>query len=131
MAWAPFLASRVLYPPVPALLPLTAVPVRTGLAPLKVTPPLMSATVLYNRPSPVRSAVIGRTAPVLVLTTGSTTATVLVTGFMIRLLTMALLVTNAGFDTITVVVKLWHMKNPGNQKPNQKAGYGTQAYRYA
>jgi hypothetical protein len=40
---------------------------------------------------------------------------------------MAFLFTNGVFDTITVVVKLWHMKNPGHQKPNQKAGYGTQS----
>ena len=87
----------------------------------------MSVVVLNNWPLPVRSAVIGRTAPVLVLTKGSMTVTVLVTGLTIWLLTMTLLFTNVVFDTITVVVKLWQMKNPGNQKPNQKAGYGTQA----
>jgi hypothetical protein len=123
MAWAPFLASRVLNPPLPAaLLLLTAVPVRTGLTPLKVTPRLMSAVVLNIWPLPVLSAVIGRTVPVLVLTTGSIAVTVLVAGSMIRLLTMAVLVTNPTFVTITVWVKLWQMKNPGNQKPNQKAG---------
>jgi hypothetical protein len=88
----------------------------------------MSAVVLNNWPLPVRSAVIGRTVPALVLTTGSMAVTVLVAGLMIRLLTMAVLVpTNPTFDTITVWVKLWQMKNPGNQKPNQKAGYGTQS----
>ena len=127
MACAPFLASTVLNPPVPVLVPLTAVPVRTGLTPLKVTPRFMSVVVLNNWPLPVRSAVVVRTVPVLVLTTGSTTVTVLVTGLMIWLLTMAFLFTNVAFDTNTVVVKLWQMKNPGHQKPNQKAGYGTQA----
>jgi hypothetical protein len=123
MACAPFLASRVLNPPLPAALPLViAVPVRTGVTPFKVTPRLMSAAVLNNWPLPVRSAVIGRTVPVLVLTTGSIAVTVLVAGLMIRLLTMAVLVTNPTFDTTTVWVKLWQMKNPGNQKPNQKAG---------
>jgi hypothetical protein len=122
IASAPFLASRVLKPPLPAALPLIAVPVRTGLTPLNVTPRFMSAAVLNNRPLPVRSAVIGRTVPVLVLTTGSMVVTVLVAGLMIRLLTMPVLVTNPVFDMITVWVKLWQMKNPGNQKPNQKAG---------
>ena len=126
MAWAPFLASGVLNPPVPAALPLTAVPVRTALTPLMVTPRFMSLTVLNNWPLPVRSAVVACTVPVLVLTTGSTTVTVLVTGLMIRLLTMAVLLTNGVFVTNTVVVKLWQMKNPGNQNPNQNTGYGTQ-----
>src|SRR5512143_1254552 len=126
MAWAPFLASAVLYPPVP-LAPLNGVPVRTGLTPLMMTPRVMSVVVLNIWPLPVRSAVVGRTAPVLVLTTGSTTVTALVTGLMMWLLTMAFLFTIVAFDTITVVVKLWQMKNPGHQKPNQKAGYGTQS----
>jgi hypothetical protein len=106
MAWAPFLASTVLYPPVPALLPLIAVPVRTGLTPLMVTPRLMSVVVLNIWPLPVRSAVTGRTAPLLVRTTGSTTVTALVTGWMTWLLTMAFLFTNGVFVTNTVVVKL-------------------------
>jgi hypothetical protein len=127
MACAPFLASRVLNPPLPAALPVIAVPVPTGLTPLKVTPRLMSAVVLNNWPLPVLSAVIGRTVPVLVLTTGSMVVTVLVAGSMIRLVTRAVLDTNPVLNTITVVVKVWQMKNPGNQKPNQKAGYGTQS----
>ena len=127
MDWAPFLASRVLNPPVPDAFPLTAVPVLTGLTPLKVTPRLMSVVVLNNWPLPVRSAVIALTVPVLVLTTGSMNVTVLVTGLMIRLLTIAVLVKNTPFDTITVVVKLWQMKNPGNQNPNQNTGNGTQS----
>ena len=122
MAWALFLASGVLNPPLPAALPIAAVPVRTGLTPLNVTPRLMSAVVLNNWPLPVRSAVIGRTVPVLVLTTGSMAVTVLVAGSMILLLTMAVLVTNPTFVTNTVWVKLWQMKNPGNQNPNQTAG---------
>jgi hypothetical protein len=109
MAWALFLASRVLNPPLPAALPLIAVPVRTGLTPLKVTPRFMSAAVLNNWPLPVRSAVIGRTVPALVLTTGSMVVTVLVAGLMIRLLTTAVLVANPVFDTNTVWVKLWQM----------------------
>jgi hypothetical protein len=87
----------------------------------------MSVVVLNNWPFPVRRAVTGRTVPVLVLTTGSTRVTVLVTGSMNRLLTMAVLLTNPVFDTITVVVKLWQIKNPGNQNPNQNTGYGTQS----
>ena len=127
MPRAPFLASRVLNPPEPAALPLTAVPVRTALTPLMITPRFMSLVVLNNWPLPVRSAVVACTVPVLVLTIGSMTVTVLVTGLMIRLLTMAVLVTNAVFVMNTVVVKLWQMKNPGNQNPNQKVGYGTQS----
>jgi hypothetical protein len=91
-----------------------------------VTPRFMSLTFLNNWPLPVLSAVVGCTVPVLVLTTGSTTVTVLVTGLMILLLTMAVLLTNGVFVTTTVVVKLWQMKNPGNQNPNQNTGYGTQ-----
>jgi hypothetical protein len=69
----------------------------------------MSVVVLNSWPLPVRSAVVARTVPVLVRTTGSTTVTALVTGWMIWLLTIAFLFTNAEFDTTTVVVKLWHM----------------------
>src|SRR5512135_716722 len=90
---------------------------------------LRSARFLKVLPLSVRSVVTGLTPPVFVLTTGSTTATLLPSLLITLLLTMAFLFTNGGFDTITVVVKLWQMKNPGNQKPNQKTGYGTQSYR--
>jgi hypothetical protein len=47
---------------------------------------------------------------------------------MILLLTIASLVpinglfTTTAPDTTTVVVKLWQMKKPGNQKPNHQVG---------
>ena len=85
-------------------------------------PCLMSAKVLNIRPFSVRSAVSDRIVPVLVLTTGSTRTTVLVTGLMIRLVTIPVHVTSLVFVTITVVVKLWQMKKPGNEKPNQTTG---------
>ncbi len=130
MASAPFLASGDLKR---SVIEVPAEPVRTALTPLMLTPRPMSVTVLNIWPLPVLRAVIGRTVPALVLTTGSTTATVLVTGLTIWLVTIAVLVTNVAFDTAngvlttTVVVKLWQMKNPGNQKPNQNTGNGTQA----
>jgi hypothetical protein len=88
---------------------------------------LISIVELNVLPLSVRSTVRGLTPPPLVLVTGSTTATRLVTGSMKRLLTTALLCamnpwfTNTGRVT-TTVVKLWQMKKPGNQKPNQKVG---------
>jgi hypothetical protein len=81
-------------------------------------------------PLSVRSVVvaIGLTPPLVVLTTGETTAVTLVPGSTIRLLTIAILVpinglfTTTAPDTNTVVVKLWLMKKPGNQKPNHQVG---------
>ena len=78
----------------------------------------MSVTVLNISPRPVLSALTALTEPSPVLTTGSTRTTVLVSRSTNRLDTMAVLVTNGEFVTTTVVVKLWQMKNPGNQKPN-------------
>jgi hypothetical protein len=93
---------------------------------------LSSIVELNVLPLSVRSTVRGCTPPDAVLATGSTTATRLVTGSMKRLLTTTLLCmmkpwfTNTGLVT-TTVVKLWQMKKPGNQKPNQNVGKGTHA----
>jgi hypothetical protein len=125
MDWALLRASRDLNPPAPGMVLPDAL--RTGLTPLMRVPCLTSATVLNISPLPVRSALTGLTEPSLVLTTGSTVTTVLVSRSTNRLDTMAVLLTNAVFVTTTVVVKLWQMKNPGNQKPNQNTGYGTQS----
>jgi hypothetical protein len=107
MAEALFLASGDPNPPILDVL-LTEVPGFPAFGPL--TPPqcLSSARFLNVSPLSVRSLVSGRTRPVLVLVTGSTLATLLVTGSMMRLLTMALLFTNAVLST-TTVVKLWQM----------------------
>lgn len=93
---------------------------------------LSSVRVPKVLPLSVRSVVTGRTPPLPVLTTGDTTTEVLVTGSMILLLTIAILVPIKGLftttapPTTTVVVKLWLIKKPGNQKPNHQVGYGTQ-----
>ncbi len=116
-----FLAPGDLIPAVPSAV-LVNVSRLKALTPAMLKPCRMSEVVRNIWPLPVRSAVTGNTVPVLVLTTGSTANTDLVTGLKIRLLTMAVLVTNAVCVTNTVVVKLWQMKKPGNQKPNQKTG---------
>jgi hypothetical protein len=90
---------------------------------------LRSANVLYVLPFPVRRVVNGLTRPGPVRVTGSTTATLLVTGSMIRFVTMPGLVatttpplTTTGLFTTTTVVKLRAMKKPENQKPNHQLG---------
>jgi hypothetical protein len=71
--------------------------VLTGLNPCSELPCLMSATVMKVRLPPAWSTVIGRTAPVVTLTTGSTLTICLVTGSMNRLLTITLRVMNVAF----------------------------------
>ncbi len=95
---------------------------------LTPAPLLRSDRVLNVLPFPVRRVVTGLTRPAPVRVTGSTTATLRVTGSIIRLLTMVCLgtTTTAPFTTTapltTTVVKLWHIKKPGNQKPNHQLG---------
>ncbi len=124
MAPALFLASGDLNPWVLGAL-FVSVAVFPAVVLLQV---LISATELNVFPLPVLSVVTACTVPVRVLKTGLTTALVLVTGSMTLLLTMAVLVTKpvlvtkGVLVTNTVVVKWSQIKNPGNQKPNQKTG---------
>jgi hypothetical protein len=90
---------------------------------------LKSARVLNVLPLSVRRVVNGRTRPGPVRVTGSTTATLLVTGSMIRFVTMTgrglittAPLTTTGLFTTTTVVKCWQMKKPGNQKPTHHVG---------
>ena len=87
---------------------------------------LNSVRVVNVLPPSVRSLVTGFTVPAPVLPTGSTRTAVLVTGSITRLLTTAVLFTNVLFTKTplltTIVVKLWQMKKPGNQKPNHQTG---------
>src|SRR5512143_1545522 len=90
---------------------------------------LNSDTVLNVPPFKVLRVVSGRVRPGPVLVTGSTTATLLVTGSMMRFVTMAGLdvttmapLTTTGPFTTTTVVKLRAMKKPENQKPNHQLG---------
>jgi hypothetical protein len=108
IASAFLLASEDLNPSVLSTLfeEATGLPV---LGPVRLTPFLRSVRFLNVLPLPVRSVVTALTPPVFVLTTGSTTATLLPSWLITLLLTMAFLFTNGGFDTTTVVVKLWHM----------------------
>jgi hypothetical protein len=92
--------------------------------------PLRRSVRLLNvLPSVDRSVVSGRVRPGPVRVTGSTTATLLVTGSMIRFVTMTGLdvtttdpLTTTGLVTTTTVVKLRAMKKPENQKPNHQLG---------
>jgi len=90
---------------------------------------LNSDTVLNVLPVGVRRVVSGRTRPGTVRETGSTTATLCVTGSMILFVTMTGRcvtttdpLTTTGLVTTTTVVKFRTMKKPGNQKPTHQLG---------
>ena len=126
MASALFLATGDLNPSVRGAL-FTELPGLPAFSPVTAATFLNSPRVVKVLPLSVRSMVTGFTLPAPVLPTGSTRTTVLVTGSITRLLTTAVLFTNVLFTktallTTTVVVKLWQMKKPGNQKPNHQTG---------
>jgi hypothetical protein len=81
-------------------------------------------TFLKVAPFPVRRTVTGLPPPVLIA--GSTRATLLVTGSITRFVRIAL-PWKPTKGLTTTVVKVWQIKKPGNQKPNQTTGNGTQS----
>jgi hypothetical protein len=126
----PLLASGETKPSLVLDAPFEAVPgltVRGGFtAPVSL---LRSDRVLNVLPFSVRRVVTGRVRPGPVRVTGSTTETLLVTGSMIRFVTMTRRgatttapLTTTGPLTTTTVVKWRAMKKPGNQKPTHQLG---------